>query len=384
MNDFIILEGCDGVGKTTLANLLIHKGYKSLHFDYDPHLSIKEKYQRILSKNYGANIVLDRSFISEMVYGPLRRGYSRLSDKDFSELLQMLNKRGGRVVLLDADPETIFDRIQKRGDADDKNIDLSQVTNIRNLYKQVLSSRQECPIDIIRNDREIPQNILMRLQLTEPPLQCLIFDFDETIYHPETTTLPQQLVYRMSTFIKDKFNLSYKEARELSRKYRLEYGSTVVGLQQIHSIDPKEFVDYSYNLDLSELKKDQKLKEQLHAIPEKKVILTNANEIYVEKALYIMGIRDEFSDIIGITRTNFVPKSNPVGYEMAIEEHADSGKGCVMFDDQATNLRMAKNYGMRTVLCHKNEDDLTGVDYISRQLNQDLINIVSKVKGNNR
>ena len=46
MNDFIILEGCDGVGKTTLANLLLHRGYKSLHFDYDPTLSIKEKYQR--------------------------------------------------------------------------------------------------------------------------------------------------------------------------------------------------------------------------------------------------------------------------------------------------------------------------------------------------
>ncbi len=381
MNDFIILEGCDGVGKTTLANLLLHRGYKSLHFDYDPTLSIKEKYQRILSKDYGDNIVLDRSFISEMVYGPLKRGYSRLSDQDFLELLQMLNKRGGRVILLDASPESIYERIQKRGDADDKNMDLAQITSIRNLYKQILSSRQECPIDIIRNDREIPQNILTRLQLTEPPLQCLIFDFDETIYHPEATTLPQQLVYRMSTFIKDKFNLSYREARELSRKYRLEYGSTVVGLQRIHNIDPKEFVDYSYNLDLGELKRDQKLKEQLHSIPEKKVILTNANEIYVEKALYIMGIRDEFSDIIGINRTNFVPKSNPVGYEIAIDGHADSGKNCIMFDDQVANLRMAKRYGMETVLCNKAENNLQGVDHITKHLNHDLLNIVSKIKG---
>lgn len=381
MNDFIILEGCDGVGKTTLANLLLYRGYKSLHFDYDPRLSIKEKYERILSKDYGDNIVLDRSFVSEMVYGPLRRGYSRLSEQDFSELLQMLNKRGGRIVLLDAAPEIIYDRIQKRADTDDNDLDFNQIKSIRNLYKQILSSRQECPIDIIRNDREIPQNISTRLQLSEPPLQCLIFDFDETIYHPEATTLPQQLVYRMSTFIKDRFNLSYTEARKLSRKYRLEYGSTVVGLQQRHNIDPKEFVDYSYNLDLSELKKDPKFKEQLHMIPEKKVVLTNANEIYVEKALHIMGIRDEFSDIIGINRTNFVPKSNPIGYEIAIEEHADSGRNCIMFDDQATNLRMAKNYGMSTVLCNKEENDLHGVDHITKNLNLDLLNIVSKIKG---
>lgn len=381
MNDFIILEGCDGVGKTTLANLLLHRGYKSLHFDYDPTLSIKEKYQIILSKDYRDNIVLDRSFISEMVYGPLKRGYSRLSDQDFSELLQMVNKQGGRVVLLDAAPEIIYNRIRKRGNVNDKNIDINQITIIRNLYKQILSSRQECPINIIRNDKDIPQNILTKLQLTEPPLQCLIFDFDETIYHPEATTLPQQLVYRMSTFIKDKFNLSYKEARELSRKYRLEYGSTVVGLQQIHNIDPKEFIDYSYNLDLGELKKDQKLKEQLHLIPEKKVILTNANEIYVEKALHIMGIRNEFSDIIGINRTNFIPKSNPIGYEIVIDNHADSGRNCIMFDDQVVNLRMAKIYGMETVLCNKNEDNLQGVDHITKHLNQDLLSIISKIKG---
>lgn len=381
MNDFLILEGCDGVGKTTLANLLIHKGYESLHFNYDPNLSIKEKYSRILSKDYGANVVLDRSFVSEMVYGPLRRGYSRLSDQDFSELLQMLNKRNGRIILLDADPQTIFNRIQSRGDAEDKGMDINQITAIRNLYKQLLSPRQECKIDIIRNDRELPKNILQRLQLAEPPLQCLIFDFDETIYHPEATTLPQQLVYRMSTFIKEKFGLSYKEARQLSRKYRIEYGSTVVGLQRCHNIDPKEFVDYSYNLDLSELKKDKNFKNQLQAIPEKKVILTNANEIYVEKALYMMGIRDEFSDIIGINRTNFVPKSQSAGYELAIDEHADSGRNCVMFDDQSVNLRTAKNYGIKTVLCNKTETDMSSVDHFTPDLHKDLYKIINSIKG---
>ena len=384
MNDFVILEGCDGVGKTTLANLLIYRGYKSLHFNYDPSLSIKEKYQKILSKDYGENIVLDRSFISEMVYGPLKGGYSRLSDHDFSELLQLLNKRGGRVVLLDAASEVIQHRLQKRNDASDKNMDINLITNIRNLYKQILSYRNECRVDIIRNDREMPQNILTRLKLKEAPLQCLIFDFDETIYRPETTTLPQQLIYRMSNFIKDKFNLSYKEARLLSRKYRLEYGSTVVGLQKIHNVDPKEFVDYAYNLDLSELKKNSEFKKQLQSIPEKKVIFTNANEIYVEKALHIMGIRDEFSDIIGINRTNFVPKSETLGYEMIIDSYADSGKNCAIFDDQTDNLKTAKKYGMETVLCNKKADNLTGVDHVAKQLDRDLLDIVTKMKGNRR
>lgn len=292
----------------------------------------------------------------------------------------MLNQRNGKIILLDAEPQTILNRIRARGNDDDQATSIEQLTTIRNSYKQLLSPRQECKIDIIKNDNQLPKDILLRMQLSEAPLQCLIFDFDETIYHPNATTLPQQLVYRMSTFIKDKFNLSYKEARELSRKYRLEYGSTVVGLQQCHNIDPKEFVDYSYNLDLSELKKNIKFKEQLQAIPEKKIILTNAHEIYVEKALHIMGIREQFSDIIGINRTNFIPKSNPIGYELAINENADSGRGCVMFDDQSSNLRMAKGYGTKTVLCNKNEQDESGVDYKTSNLNKNVLKIMNEIK----
>ena len=52
-----------------------------------------------------------------------------------------------------------------------------------------------------------------------------------------------------------------------------------------------------------------------------------------------------------------------------------------MFDDQSSNLRIAKNYGMETVLCNKDEDNLQGVDHITKHLNQDLLNIVSKIKG---
>lgn len=35
INDFVILEGCDGVGKTTIVNKLKNIGYKSLHFGFE-------------------------------------------------------------------------------------------------------------------------------------------------------------------------------------------------------------------------------------------------------------------------------------------------------------------------------------------------------------
>lgn len=52
MKDFIIIEGCDGVGKTTIVNKLKALGYGSLHFNFDPTLSIKQKYERILTQDY--------------------------------------------------------------------------------------------------------------------------------------------------------------------------------------------------------------------------------------------------------------------------------------------------------------------------------------------
>ena len=94
-----------------------------------------------------------------------------------------------------------------------------------------------------------------------------------------------------------------------------------------------------------------------------------------------MGIRDEFSDIIGINRTNFVPKSQSAGYELAIDEYADSGRNCVMFDDQSANLRTAKNYGMKTVLCNKTEIDMSGVDHFTPDLHKDLYKIINSIKG---
>lgn len=163
MNDFIILEGCNGVGKTTLAKMLLHYGYKLLHFDYDPNLSIMEKYKKILATDYKSNVVLDRSFISEMVYGVIMRGESRFSDSDFSTLLRMVKKRNGRVVLLDASPEIIFERIKKRKKIMDKGIDLKMVKRISGLYREVLSSRQECTVIIIKNDKENPKDTFNKI-----------------------------------------------------------------------------------------------------------------------------------------------------------------------------------------------------------------------------
>ena len=77
--EVVVLEGCDGTGKTTLATALaVRHGYTVMHFGRTPgKVDLAARYRSVLSRP--GRIVLDRSFISELVYGPLRHGRSRLS-----------------------------------------------------------------------------------------------------------------------------------------------------------------------------------------------------------------------------------------------------------------------------------------------------------------
>ena len=69
------------------------------------------KYRNVLSKsNNNTKIALDRSFISEMVYGPVIRGHCRLSDKEFIELLRLYNSYSFKLFYLYATKECLLKR----------------------------------------------------------------------------------------------------------------------------------------------------------------------------------------------------------------------------------------------------------------------------------
>lgn len=140
-SDFLIIEGCDGVGKSTLVELLVARGYKTAHFDYDARtMSIKDKYMRAYTGNFLNNPhVFDRSYISEHVYGPLFRGGSRLSDNDVADLSAATYANKGRIIYLKADPKAIYNRIKSRGNKD-AHMDQAQIEQISQQYDKVITS----------------------------------------------------------------------------------------------------------------------------------------------------------------------------------------------------------------------------------------------------
>lgn len=113
-HDIVVLEGCDGTGKTTLATeLAAHHGHVVVHAPRSPDgTDLVAKYRAILAAP--GPLVLDRSYISELVYGPLDHCGSRLSRADAEQLTGLVSARGGILVHLTGRPEILADRLAAR------------------------------------------------------------------------------------------------------------------------------------------------------------------------------------------------------------------------------------------------------------------------------
>jgi thymidylate kinase len=103
------LEGLDRSGKSTLAHLFAQIGYSVIHAKYNPHYDDMYHYYWKLILQAPEPVVFDRSFLAEMVYGPVLRGGSRLSIQQIESLLECLAQKNVAVLYL-YEPQEILAR----------------------------------------------------------------------------------------------------------------------------------------------------------------------------------------------------------------------------------------------------------------------------------
>lgn len=124
----LIIEGIDGVGKTTLVEYLQSYGMKKYHFDYDSkNMDLFSKYMKVLLED-DSELVLDRSFISEIVYGPVIRNKCKLSLEDYTKLLIAYKNAGAKIIYLTAPKDVLLKR---------RNDEKSDYEVITNHYEQL-------------------------------------------------------------------------------------------------------------------------------------------------------------------------------------------------------------------------------------------------------
>jgi thymidylate kinase len=126
--DLIILDGCDGVGKTTLAASLANRyGHAIVHASLTPPgIDLFARYSAMLA--YPGAVVLDRSFVSELVYGPLDRGHSRLTLDQAASLASAAADRGGIMVHLTGRPDRLAARLMARDGSAPSRLRISTLT----------------------------------------------------------------------------------------------------------------------------------------------------------------------------------------------------------------------------------------------------------------
>lgn len=137
----IILEGCDGTGKTTLAKILADRyGLDICHCTQDDPGDY-EFYRQTLRKE---NVIWDRHTLGELIYPEVFGRNQKIGCEDARLLMHYAKEGGVKVFVLTTDKSSIYQRLNARG-----NEDSSVYENVSYIDKQFKRYAEEFGIPII-------------------------------------------------------------------------------------------------------------------------------------------------------------------------------------------------------------------------------------------
>jgi len=152
----IILEGENKTGKSTLAGLLHEKTGYQLYKSSQPVKPPYYEYMEMLDEIGEGNAIIDRFHIGELVYGPLYRGESKLSKKEFEEIEHRLLKLGTILIYCYDDASRLARRFRQEKE---EFASTNKIQKTLRLYNDVLRNTK---LPIIKHKME-SDNDLTRL-----------------------------------------------------------------------------------------------------------------------------------------------------------------------------------------------------------------------------
>lgn len=119
-----IIEGPDGAGKTTLVEQLRKSNYNAVvkHFGAPQTPEEADNYYKVYAnaindKRDDEVLIFDRSWYSDMVYGPVMRNREEMTQEHADMLSAMVVARGGGIIIYCTAPiKTLWARCQRRGE----------------------------------------------------------------------------------------------------------------------------------------------------------------------------------------------------------------------------------------------------------------------------
>ncbi|KAB7615534.1 pyrimidine 5'-nucleotidase [Amylibacter sp. SFDW26] len=199
-----------------------------------------------------------------------------------------------------------------------------------------------------------------------------VFDLDNTLY-PPSDALFDQIDVLMTQYVMQALNLDEPAADKIRATYWKEYGTTLAGLMERHDLDPDPFLDAVHKIDVSHIKKNTELRDNITKLNGRKIIYTNGSKGHAENVTRALGIDDIFDGMYGVEHAGYQPKPRRAAFERVFALDGVDPTKAALFEDDVRNLEIPHAMGLKTILVgpkedhpfiHYHTDDLT--DFLSR------------------
>ena len=175
-----------------------------------------------------------------------------------------------------------------------------------------------------------------------------VFDLDNTLYPPTCGLFPE-IDRRIRAYVAGFLGVDEDEAYRVQKRYFREHGTTLSGLIENHAAEPRAFLDYVHDIDLSAVAPDPALGEALGRLPGRKIVFTNADARHAARVLDRLGVQAYFDAVFDIEAADWVPKPNAEAYRRLVAAHGVDPASAVLVEDLPRNLAPAAALGMTTV-----------------------------------
>ena len=186
-------------------------------------------------------------------------------------------------------------------------------------------------------------------------MKYLLLDLDGVCYGSHNG-YPLEKVFglvskRMTLFIQEKLGLDEKKAKELQTNYFYKYNTSLNGLMLHHNVIGDEFLKYVHDIDISFMKEDKIMRNELKNLDMEKFIFTNGSAEHAQNILTRLGIYDLFGKekVFDIKDAGYVPKPEAQTFDLMVKKFGINPKETIYIEDIAKNLSIGFERGCTTV-----------------------------------
>tara|TARA_B100000029_G_scaffold171376_1_gene167661 strand:+ start:7889 stop:8560 length:672 start_codon:yes stop_codon:yes gene_type:complete len=185
-------------------------------------------------------------------------------------------------------------------------------------------------------------------------IKNILFDLDGVLYQ-DLEAVFGQVSKNMTKYISNKLNIDLDKAKKLQTNYFHKYNTSLSGLMIHHDINPEDFLKYVHDIDLSFMKKDLVLRNELENLKIKKFIFTNGSKEHARNITKHLGIDDLFDGLFDIVDAEFSPKPTAKAFDLMVKKFKIDPKETLYIEDIAKNLSIGKEKGTITAWLINNE-----------------------------